>query len=88
MAEAAAKVAISLDTELLARAERLRKQTGESRSALVARALRGLLHAEERERQIAQYVDGYRRVPETIRDAAVMRKLARRAVAIVPWDNE
>jgi metal-responsive CopG/Arc/MetJ family transcriptional regulator len=84
----AEKVAISLDPELLARAERLRKQTGESRSALVGRALRKLLLAEERDRRVAEYVEAYRKVPETSREVARVRKLARRSLAAVPWDHE
>ncbi|MBI2390792.1 MAG: ribbon-helix-helix protein, CopG family [Deltaproteobacteria bacterium] len=88
MARPAEKVAISLDPELLARAERLRKTTGESRSALVGRALRELLRAEERERQAAEYVEAYRRVPETSADVAQSRRLARRSLAAVPWDDE
>jgi len=84
----AEKVAISLDPELLARAERLRKETGESRSALVGRALRELLRAEERDRRVAEYVEAYRRVPETSREVAQVRTLARRSLAAVPWDDE
>ena len=88
MADAAEKVAISLDPELLARAERLRRRTGESRSALVGRALRALLSAEDRDRRVAEYVAAYRRAPETTRETATMRTLARRALAAVPWDDE
>jgi metal-responsive CopG/Arc/MetJ family transcriptional regulator len=88
VASFAEKVAVSLDSELLARAERLRKQTGESRSALVARALRALLRASERERLVAEYVEAYRQEPETLAEVAGARRLARRALASVAWDDE
>jgi metal-responsive CopG/Arc/MetJ family transcriptional regulator len=52
----AEKVAISLDSELLEQAERLRERTGESRSALVARALRHLMRADMAARKREEYV--------------------------------
>ena len=57
----AKKIAITVEATLLARAERLRKNTNESRSAVFARALRVLLNEEERQRKIAEYIEGYRR---------------------------
>ena len=87
MTAKAEKVAISLDRALLDRAEKLRQTTGESRSALVGRALRALLHTEAKARRVAEYVDGYRRLPETPREIDVARKLARRSAANVDWDD-
>jgi metal-responsive CopG/Arc/MetJ family transcriptional regulator len=59
-----AKIAISLDQDLLLRAEKLCKRTGETRSALVTRALANLLAEEDLQEKIARYVRGYRNVPE------------------------
>lgn len=87
MAHPAEKIAISLDPEVLAGAERLRKQTGESRSALIARALRQLLREAETQRRRSEYVAAYRRVPETSREVALTRKLARKSVRAVAWDE-
>jgi hypothetical protein len=87
MARNAEKLAISLDRELLRRAERLRRTTGETRSALMARALRQLLGTQERERQVAEYVEAYRRLPETPAVTRRARTLARRAVAQLDWDD-
>jgi hypothetical protein len=83
-----AKVAISLDADLLRRVERIRTRTGESRSAVVARALRLLTKAEETERLVREYVDGYRRHPETAAETATARALARQSLALVPWDEK
>ncbi|MBK7585848.1 MAG: ribbon-helix-helix protein, CopG family [Myxococcales bacterium] len=87
MARSAEKLAISLDRDLLRRAERLREATGESRSALVARALRQFLRAEELDRQVREYSEAYRTVPETASDTRQARALARRSLAQVDWDD-
>ncbi len=87
MARNADKVAISLDRELLKEAERLRKTTGESRSALMARALRKLLQVEEEQRLASEYVAAYRRCPETAEDERSARDLARRSIAQVEWED-
>lgn len=84
----AEKIAISVDRTLLRRAERLRARTGESRSAVIARALRTLLSLEERQRQVAEYVDGYRRQPETPVDVERARAVARKTLASLPWEDE
>lgn len=87
VARNAAKLAISLDRQLLSQAERLRQSTGETRSALMARALRELLRSAERARLSAEYVDAYRRVPETPAVIRTARALARRTLAELDWDD-
>ncbi|MBX3131277.1 MAG: hypothetical protein KF718_31445 [Polyangiaceae bacterium] len=81
------KIGVSLDRSLLARAERLRQATGETRSALLSRALRQLLQLEAYEREVERYVAAYRAMPETSREIGEARKLARRAIADLPWDE-
>ncbi len=88
MARNADKIAISVDHELLVRAERLRTSTGESRSALLGRALRLLLRAEGRARQVEEYVQAYERVPETTADERSARASARRTLSALAWDDE
>lgn len=88
MARASEKVAISLDQELFERAERLRKASGETRSALVARALRQLLRDEGQTRAVAEYVEAYLRFPETATDERRARALARKSVTALAWDDE
>ncbi len=87
MSAKAEKIGVSLDGDLLAQAERLRKATGETRSALLGRALRQLLQIEAREREIERYVEAYRAVPESPRQVTEARKLARRSIAQLPWDE-
>jgi metal-responsive CopG/Arc/MetJ family transcriptional regulator len=88
VARASEKVAVSLERELFLRAERLRRASGESRSALVGRALRQLLRDEGVASDVKQYVEAYRRVPETKGDEKRARLLARHSLAALPWDEE
>jgi len=81
------KVAISLDTGVFKRAEELRKASGESRSALVGRALRLLLADNARARDVEQYVLAYQRVPEGTPDERRARALARRSFKALAWDD-
>jgi hypothetical protein len=88
VARTSEKVAVSLERELFLRAERLRSASGESRSALVGRALRQLLRDEGVVSDVKQYVEAYRRVPETNGDEKRARLLTRRSLAALPWDEE
>jgi metal-responsive CopG/Arc/MetJ family transcriptional regulator len=88
VARATEKVAVSLERRLFERVERLRKTSGESRSALIGRALRQLLRDEGQTRAVEQYVQAYRRVPETHADEQRARMLARRSLTALPWDEE
>lgn len=81
------KIAISVDHELLARAERLRSATGESRSALLGRALRLLLRTEAHAREVEQYVSALERMPESASDERRARAEARTSLAALPWDD-
>ena len=83
-----AKIAVSLEPELLRRVELVRKQTGESRSALVSRALRQLTREEEHTRRVREYVRVYRDRPETAAEVAAARASAKLSLAALPWDEE
>ena len=64
----AEKVAISLPPELLARVEQWRARTGESRSAVVRRALELLLRRLDHFEAVREYVEAYEVHPETEED--------------------
>jgi metal-responsive CopG/Arc/MetJ family transcriptional regulator len=83
-----AKIAVSLDADLLRRVERLRVRSGESRSALVSRALRLLTQEEEEALRASEYVRAYREHPETLQDVTATRAAAKRSLASIPWDEE
>jgi metal-responsive CopG/Arc/MetJ family transcriptional regulator len=76
MARLSAKVACSLDRRLLARVERLRARTGESRSAVIGRALALLTTDEAQAAAVRRYVEAYREMPESSEDV-VAASLAR-----------
>jgi len=88
MAAATTRIVVVLERKLLQRAERLRASTGESRNALVERALRRVLQAGAHERNVEQYVMVYRRVPDGPRHASLARRTASRALAFLSWKDE
>ncbi len=79
------KIAITVDADLLAQAERLRVKTAESRSAVFARALRELSSSEERRRQVERYVQTYREQPETLAEIEAAARTAHDVLRHVPW---
>jgi hypothetical protein len=81
-----AKVAFSVDGRLLDRVERIRARTGESRSAVIARALVLITKADARDEQVGRYVAAYREQPESADDEQVARRAARRTLARLPWE--
>ncbi|MFP3941238.1 MAG: ribbon-helix-helix domain-containing protein [Thermoanaerobaculia bacterium] len=60
-----AKISISIPEDVLERAERERRQTGESRSELFRRALEVLFEKQRQEAAVRRYVEGYVAEPET-----------------------
>jgi hypothetical protein len=83
-----AKVACSIDADLLARVESVRKRTGESRSAFISRALRMLTAESARAIAVARYVEAYRECPESSADVRTARRSARRALSRIAWADE
>jgi len=85
---ASEKVAITVQVDVLRAAERLRSRTGESRSALFNRALRGLVRAEQLEAKVRRYRDTYREFPETEQELAEAEALASESLRHAPdWDE-
>jgi len=82
-----AKIAFSIDAQLLERVERIRASTGESRSAVISRALAGLTAEERRGARIARYRQAYLDQPESEDELATAQDLARRALATLAWED-
>lgn len=80
-----AKVAISLPSDVLTELERLRSETGESRSALVQRAIRQLIRDRRREERISRYIEGYRQRPESPAEIEAAERAAIDLFASEPW---
>ena len=83
-----AKVAVTVDVELLAEVERLRARTKESRSAVFNRAIKRLANAEARTAKVRVYIEAYRRMPETAAEMESADALARESLRNAPpWDD-
>ncbi len=83
----ATKIACRIDADLLRRVEAVRATTGESRSALISRALLALTAKSGRARSVKRYVAAYRECPERPGDVATARRSARRGLAHVAWED-
>ena len=70
------KVAISLPSENLKRIEKIRKELGIQRSALIDRAVCYWLENMEKQKMIKQYEDGYRNHPESAEDIKVIEMMS------------
>ena len=77
----ATKIAISLPTENLKRIEKIRKESGTQRSALIDTAIRFWLDNREKEKMIEQYEAGYRHNPESIDEIKALEGLSADAFA-------
>jgi len=80
------KIAVTVSPQALAAAERLRRRTGESRSAVFERALQGLLEAERRAESSRRYVAAYRRAPERALEIEAAVAMALVALGVEAWD--
>jgi len=83
-----AKVAISLPEDLLTEIETQREASRETRSEFFRRAVEAFLRRERQREDIAQYIRGYQRYPETLEEAAVAEATMMHAFVENPWDGE
>lgn len=83
-----AKIACSIDSTLLARVESIRLLTGESRSAVIGRALVKLTSDEAHADQVRRYRAAYLEQPETAHDIERARRYTRRTLASLPWNDK
>jgi hypothetical protein len=81
----AAKIACSIDADLLHRVESVRARTGETRSAFISRTLIALTAESARASSVKRYVEAYKDHPEGPADLAAARKSARRALSRVTF---
>jgi metal-responsive CopG/Arc/MetJ family transcriptional regulator len=82
-----AKIAFSIDAKLLARVERIRLSTGESRSAVIGRALARLTSEHIHAAQAQRYREAYCEQPEGKTEVRGARLHARRTLARLPWED-
>jgi metal-responsive CopG/Arc/MetJ family transcriptional regulator len=88
MADRHAKFACSVEASVLERIERLRARTGETRSALVSRALLHLVEKESKAERIRRYIEAYQEKPESRAEIAAAKRVARQALREIAWEGE
>jgi len=76
MSAQTAKVAISMPKEMFRSVEQTRRKLKLARSEAVVEALRAWLKKREEEELVRQYVEGYRKHPESKSEARVWTRLA------------
>ena len=79
------KIAISLPEEVLAAVEREIKDSGESRSEFFRRAVEALFKQRQEQALNEQYMNGYRRVPESNEEIDAARLAASIILAEEVW---
>ncbi len=80
------RIAISLPKQVLDAVERVRHQTGETRSGLIQRAIRQMLEGAAKSTRVRQYVEGYARDPEGAAEVRAAEASAARLLAQEPWE--
>lgn len=83
-----AKVAITIAAPVLAAAERERKRTGESRSAVFERALLEYFAERTRVEAVRRYSNGYQHAPERAQEIRVSTAMALSSLGSERWDAE
>ena len=81
-----AKVSITLSNDLMRQVAGIQKQTGETRSGVVSRALRCFLHQADETGRRRAYLAGYTRIPENAGEIEAVEALATDVLAREPWE--
>jgi hypothetical protein len=68
--------------------ESIRLVTGETRSAVIGRALTKLTSDVDHAERVRRYRAAYLEQPEAAAELVVARRHARRVLARLPWDEE
>ena len=79
------KVAVSLPKTQFQLAERQRRLLRVSRSAMVREAIGQWLKAFEEQKAIRQYIDGYRRHPQSLREIRIMERATTETLTHEAW---
>lgn len=83
--EPLSRVTVSLPAALLKALDEKLKRAGENRSAALRRLLEELLQDIEEQEQVARYIEGYRRQPQTDEEFGWSSTVAQQHLAEVEW---
>ena len=84
-------IQVPVDRDLLEALNRVSREQAKSRSALIREACAKYIAAAEKEERIRQYVEGYRRVPETQDELDFAESSAGALAELLaddPWNEE
>ncbi|MDP2935683.1 MAG: ribbon-helix-helix domain-containing protein [Dehalococcoidia bacterium] len=81
-----AKIAISLPEDFLDAIEEERKATGESRSQFFRRAIESYWQRTKERLAVEQYLEGYRKTPESLEEVEAVHRAGAAILAEEPWD--
>ena len=82
----AMRFAISLPRDTARQVERLRKETGESRSAFIRKAIERVFEERRHAKDIQDYIEGYRKHPDTAEEIEAAETSAAALFAAEPWE--
>ena len=80
------KMAISMPGDLARKVEKVRKKTGETRSAFIRRVIEQAFADEEEKELIKRYQEGYLKYPETKEEIEETVAISREILAGEPWE--
>ncbi|MFH1513926.1 MAG: ribbon-helix-helix domain-containing protein [bacterium] len=80
------KIAISLPAELVKKVEKIRKQTGESRSAVIRRSIEYAMERQAMDALVVQYLEGYLKYPETGEEKNIVKATYVKSLDEGPWE--
>lgn len=79
------KLSITLPGEVVDSVEELRRESKETRSAVILRVLRAFFRRRVEEARIREYVQGYRRHPESVAEVKAAEARAAESLGQEDW---
>ncbi len=81
------KIAISLPKEEFRAVEKRRRQLKQSRSAVIAEAIRNWLKAQREAEDVRRYIESYQKYPETEKEITDVGAISSIALADEEWEE-
>ncbi|MCX8102821.1 MAG: ribbon-helix-helix domain-containing protein [Candidatus Bipolaricaulota bacterium] len=82
------KIAISLPKDEFRAIEKRRRQLKQTRSAVIAEAIRQWLKAQQEAEDVRRYIEGYLKYPETEEEMAACESMSEQLLAHVEWEEK
>lgn len=79
------KFAVSIPSDEFKELEILRKKQGLTRSAFISKAIRLWKESKKKEKLIRLYVEGYKRIPENVREIKALEQASSEVMVSDDW---